>query len=86
MDRNSGKPDPMAQAMEWVSRILAMCVVMILPGIGGHWLDKRLGTSFLALLGFMVGMVIGFTYLLVLTKAMSSKDDNDLDSGNPGGD
>lgn len=58
----------MAAAMEWVSRILAVVVVMVGPGLLGHWLDDRWGTSFLTLLGFALGLIAGTTYLIALTK------------------
>jgi hypothetical protein len=57
-----------SQAMEWVSRVLAICVVMVLPGLGGGWLDKRYGTSFWTLSGFVFGFVSGFTALILLVK------------------
>ena len=59
--------DPMSEAMEWVSRILAFGVVMVGPGALGFWLDQRWHTRFLALLGFALGFVVGIMYLLVVT-------------------
>ena len=55
-------------AMEWVSRVLSICVVMVLPGLGGGWLDRRWGTSYWTLLGFLLGFASGFTALIVLVK------------------
>ena len=55
-------------AMEWVSRVLAICVVMVLPGLGGGWLDKRYGTGFWALVGFALGFASGLTALILLVK------------------
>ena len=55
-------------AMEWVSRVLAICVVMVLPGLGGAWLDKRYGTGFWALAGFVLGFASGLTALILLVK------------------
>ncbi len=57
-----------ARATEWVSRVLAICVVMVLPGIGGGWLDKRWGTSYWTLIGFAFGFASGFTALIVLVQ------------------
>jgi len=54
--------------MEWVSRILAVAAVMVLPGLAGGWLDKRWGTGFLGLAGFAVGVVSGIAYLLAITR------------------
>ena len=56
--------------MEWVSRITSVVVVMVLPGLAGHWLDAWLGTSFLALLGFGFGLVAGMWHLLTMTGAI----------------
>ncbi len=55
-------------ALDWVSRVLAICVVMVLPGLGGDWLDRKFGTSFWALIGFAFGFVSGFTALILLVK------------------
>ncbi len=63
------KPSPMTEAMEWVSRILAVAAMMVLPGIAGQWLDKRLGTGFLGLVGFAIGVISGIAYLLAATKS-----------------
>lgn len=44
-------------AWEWVSRVLAICVVMVLPGLGGGWLDRRYGTGYWTLAGFAFGFL-----------------------------
>lgn len=69
VDPPNEQPSPMTEAMEWVSRILAAAAMMVLPGIAGQWLDKRLGTGFLVLVGFAVGVVSGIAYLLAVTKS-----------------
>lgn len=51
----------MGEAFAWASRILAIGLAMFLPGVGGHWLDSRLGTGFLG----PAGLVFGFTTALV---------------------
>jgi hypothetical protein len=67
------RPSPMTEAMEWVSRILAVAAMMVLPGVGGQWLDKRFGLGFLGLAGFAIGVVSGVAYLLALTKQPPSR-------------
>jgi hypothetical protein len=67
----------MAIAMEWVSRVLAVVVVMVGPGLLGGWLDKRWGTSFLTLLGFALGLIGGTAYLLVATKSKARRPPRD---------
>jgi uncharacterized protein YqgC (DUF456 family) len=54
--------------MTWVSRILAVAAVMVLPGLAGYWLDKRWGLGFLGLTGFVIGLISGFAYLLAITR------------------
>ena len=60
-------------ALEWVSRILAVTLIMILPGLGGQWLDQRLGTGFLGLLGFAFGVTVGIWYLVAMTSRSNPK-------------
>ncbi|MEQ8211251.1 MAG: AtpZ/AtpI family protein [Lacipirellulaceae bacterium] len=59
---------PMAAAMQWVSRIFAAAMLMVLPGLAGQWLDGKLGTSFLVLIGFAGGLIAGMAYLIAQTK------------------
>ena len=68
-DPANEKPSPVGLAFEWVSRILAVSAEMVLPGLAGQWLDKRLGTSFLVLVGFGIGITVGIWHLLIMTSA-----------------
>ena len=45
MEDPSDKLSPYAAAMEWVVRITAVGLEMVLPGLAGQWVDQRLGTS-----------------------------------------
>ena len=67
--------------MQWVSRITAVGLEMVLPGLAGQWLDDRLGTSFLALVGFAGGICLGIWHLLVMTRTTNrppaQSDDED---------
>jgi hypothetical protein len=58
----------MALAIEWVAKTTTAGLEMVLPGIAGHFLDQRLGTSYLALVGFGLGMVLGLWQLIRWTK------------------
>ena len=49
---------PIALAYAWATRIMVVALVMVLPGLAGHWLDERLGTVVLFLL---VGLGLGCT-------------------------
>jgi len=62
---NETPQHPIGVAMEWVSRIMAVALEMVLPGLAGQWLDQRWGTSFLALLGFAFGLTVAIWHLLV---------------------
>ena len=62
------QPSPMAAAMEWVSRIFAVALEMLLPGLAGIWLDKKLGTGFLVLVGFGLGIALAIWHLLAMSK------------------
>ena len=59
---------PVGDAMGWVARIIAAGLIMVLPGLGGNWVDQRLGTHFVALLGFAVGIAWSLVYLLAITR------------------
>lgn len=58
----------MAAAMQWVARIMAAALMMVLPGLLGQWLDERWGVSFLALAGFACGIGLGLFYLIAQSK------------------
>lgn len=58
----------MALAMEWVAKITTVGLEMVLPGVGGHYLDTRLGTGYLAFAGFGLGMVVGILHLVQMAR------------------
>lgn len=65
---------PMAVAMEWVARIAGVGLEMVLPGLGGQWLDGKAGTTpFLTLAGFAAGIALGIWHLIVMTSAAAKK-------------
>jgi hypothetical protein len=60
--------------MEWVGRIMALALEMVLPGLGGTWLDGRWGTRpVLTIAGFLLGTVGGLGHLLWMTAADNKK-------------
>lgn len=80
-------PHAMAIAMEWVSRIITVSLEMVLPGLGGQWLDRRWGTSpLLLLLGLALGLSLGVWQLIRMTRGgnqgrtKSSADSKDPES------
>jgi F0F1-type ATP synthase assembly protein I len=58
----------MALAMEWVAKITTVGLQMVLPGIGGYYLDKWMGTSYWAVSGFVVGFVVGLWQMIRWTQ------------------
>jgi hypothetical protein len=64
---------PMGAALEWVGRIVAIGLVMVLPIVGGNYLDKWLGTSFWGIAGLIFGFVAGLSSLLVMTGVWSGR-------------
>lgn len=78
---------PIALAFEWVAKITTVALEMVLPGIFCLWLDQRWGTSFLGMIGFVLGVTLGIWHLLQMTptsKRRRSRDGNRRDpSGKP---
>lgn len=70
--------NPIGAAMDWVARIVAAAAMMVLPGLGGQWLDGKLDTSGFTLGGFVVGLVGGMWYLLTITKQRQRSSSNGL--------
>ncbi len=68
MNDEAPGPDPLAAAMEWVTKITTVGLEMVLPAIGGAYLDKRIGTTYWALVGVVLGMVVGMWHLLQMTR------------------
>lgn len=63
----------MALAMEWVAKITTISLEMVLPGIGGSYLDELWGTKYLAITGFGLGMAVGLWHLILLTNQNSRR-------------
>lgn len=64
-DSPSDGPAPTTVAMRWVSRITSISIEMVLPGLLGLWLDRRLGTLVLfTSLGFALGLTVAMFHLV----------------------
>jgi hypothetical protein len=77
-----GPDHPFAIAMQWVGRIFAAVLMMCLPGLGGQLLDRRWGTQFIGLTGFVLGLVIGVVYLIAITRAAEAERRRKRKAGN----
>ena len=67
--RDDSQGRALSEAFNWVGRVVAVAVEMVLPGVAGSWLDRTWGTSFLAPLGFVLGLLLGVTHLIVMAQA-----------------
>lgn len=63
---------PLAQAVAWASRVMTVAFEMVLPGLIGIWIDRKLGTkAVFTLAGFGLGLSVALWHLLQLTKKPS---------------
>lgn len=62
--------------MEWVSRVTTVALEIVLPGLGGYWLDQRFGTGFLVIVGFALGLTVGLWHLLKMTGSIARDNHN----------
>jgi hypothetical protein len=60
----------MAVAAAWATRLITVSLEMVIPGVGGYWLDQYLGTVVLfTLLGFGLGLTLGIMHLIRMTQS-----------------
>ena len=60
---------PFAVAYQWAWRIIHVSLEMVVPGLIGLWLDRKLGTRVLfTLLCFAFGMTGGIWHLIHMTR------------------
>ncbi len=56
-------------AYAWAVRIMTIAAMMVLPGLAGYWLDTKLGTGVVFLLGgFALGMALAIWQLMQIAK------------------
>ncbi len=77
MPQSENDSRQMAIAYGWVARMTTVVLEMILPGLGGDWLDSRWGTNYWVVAGFGVGFALGIFHLLHMVKERSPKIPND---------
>ncbi len=65
---------PMAIALEMSATIMTIALEMVLPGLGGYWLDKQLGTrAVFLILGFACGGLLAALSLARIAKNRSPR-------------
>lgn len=62
------KASPASEALNWLSRILAIGLVMLGSGWLGGQVDRFLKTQFFTVIGFLIGMSIGLVALIGILK------------------
>ena len=73
-----------------VSRSIAIVILMLVPGVVGSYLDQWLGTKFIVVIGFIVGVgvsIFGLLYVariadLAAKKSRERKQNTKFDSHN----
>jgi len=69
------KPDDrssFAQAYDQASQVFSACLIMVLPSLGGFFLDQRFKTGVVfTMTGLLFGFVMGFVQLVRLTNSNS---------------
>ncbi len=59
----------LAKAYEWAWRVIAVSMVMVLPGVAGYWVDTKLGTVCLLLvIGLGTGGFVASRMLLQMAR------------------
>lgn len=81
------QPSPIGLAAEWVARLTVVGIEMVVFGLAGVWLDKRLSVEPLfALIGFAVGIGIAIVHLLAMTARDRKRDQHGGGSSRDGTD
>jgi hypothetical protein len=58
----NGQPrrqQPIAEALQWVTRITTVALMTMLPVLGGRKLDEMRGTGYWGTIGLVVGLLLG---------------------------
>lgn len=75
--QNNGNPLKMLTLITQFG--ISMIVPMALCFLVGIWLDRRLGTNFIAIILFFVGAVAGFSSVYSLSKKMTHKSAQEIE-------
>ena len=67
------KLSPASEALNWLSRILAIGMVMLGSGWLGGQVDRFFNTQFFTVIGFLIGMSIGLAALIGILKRSNDK-------------
>lgn len=70
VDEPKRERSSVAVAYQWAARIMTVSLEMVLPGLLGYWIDRRLGTRVVfTLIGFAVGNAMAIWHLIRITQS-----------------
>ena len=73
--RHNDDKKTVLQSLSMITQFgLSMLVPVMICSFGGYYLDRKLGTSFLAILLFFVGAVAGAWNVFVMIRKMNQSD------------
>jgi F0F1-type ATP synthase assembly protein I len=76
---------PAAKAYQWATRIMVVCLEMVLPGLAGYWVDQKLGTVLaFMLVGLAAGCIVGMWHLMQMIAAENRRDAKRIENSNEG--
>jgi F0F1-type ATP synthase assembly protein I len=62
-----------AVAYQWASRIISISLGMVVPGLLGYFIDRRLGTrAAFTVVGFLLGMALGMWRLINFARQLQN--------------
>ncbi len=65
------KNEMLDKGLEWLSRTIAVMIVMAGPGLIGSFIDRRFGMRLWTPIGLVVGFVLGTGLLLILARKLT---------------
>jgi hypothetical protein len=64
---------PVGEALAWSARIMALGLMMFVPGVLGTWLDGRLQTRVFGPAGFILGVSLAIARLAMIGRRTADR-------------
>jgi F0F1-type ATP synthase assembly protein I len=82
MEHSPDDRSAVARAAEWGSRVTAISLEMVVPGLIGLWIDRELGTVMVFLvLGMVLGVTAGMVHLIRMVTVAGQGQPSDRKPG-----